>query len=220
MTHFRQIQRLFTHMAAIAAHETQIAGPMLHRLWTDPPKSRRNKNMNLPRRIRAAVMALNTAVGLKAIIGLGAAIGLTTAAPAMAQGAPPAGCQGTPSATWLNVVVEGVRNGNGLIAVTLYGDDSRKFLAKHGSIKVSRFDATAPTTHTCIFVPRPGVYAIAVYHDEDGSRKLNRSGLGLPTEGFGFSNNPSTVAGIPAFRSVRLDVSKAGLTTRIRLRYP
>ena len=120
----------------------------------------------------------------------------------------------------VEVVVEGVRNGDGLIAVTLYADDSRKFLAKKGSLKVSRFDAVAPVTRTCIFVPNPGVYAIAVYHDEDGSRKINRSGLGMPTEGFGFSNNPSTVAGIPAFRSVRLDVPKAGLTTRIRLRYP
>lgn len=164
--------------------------------------------MNLPRRIRAAVIAMT------AITGFGAA------APAIAQAGPPAGCQGTPSATWLNVVVEGLRSGDGLIAVTLYADDSRKFLAKKGSLKVSRFDAVAPTTRACIFVPQPGVYAIAVYHDEDSSRKVNRNAIGIPSEGFGFSNNPSTVAGIPAFRSVRLDVPKAGLTTRIRLRYP
>jgi uncharacterized protein (DUF2141 family) len=169
--------------------------------------------MNLPRRIRAAGIALASAVGLSSALGL-------AAAPAMAQGSAPAGCQGPPSATWLNVVVEGVRGSNGLVAVTLYADDSRKFLAKKGSIKVSRFNAVAPTTRTCIFVPQPGVYAIAVYHDEDGSRKINRNAIGMPSEGFGFSNNPSTVAGIPAFRSVRLDVPKAGLTTRIRLRYP
>jgi uncharacterized protein (DUF2141 family) len=186
----------------------QIAGQSRRRLWTNPTKSLRNKSMNLPRRIRAAVIATTAVMGLSA------------AAPAMGQAGPPAGCQGTPSATWLNVVVEGVRNGDGLIAVTLYADDSRKFLAKKGSLKVSRFDAVAPTTRTCIFVPQPGVYAIAVYHDEDGSRKINRSALGIPSEGFGFSNNPTTVAGIPAFRSVRLDVPKAGLTTRIRLRYP
>jgi uncharacterized protein (DUF2141 family) len=164
--------------------------------------------MNLPRRIRAAVIAI-------------AAFTSATAAPhAMAQASPPAGCLGNPSSTWLNVSVEGVRNGNGLMAVTLYGDDSRKFLAKKGSIKVNRFDAVAGTTRTCIFVPQPGVYAIAVYHDEDASRKINRNGLGIPSEGFGFSNNPSTIAGLPAFRSVRLNVPKAGLTTRIQMRYP
>lgn len=164
--------------------------------------------MNQPRRIRAAVIAL-------------AAVAGAIAAPqAMAESTPPAGCLGERSDTWLNVNVEGVRNGNGLITVTLYADDSRKFLAKKGSLDVLRFDATAGTTHACIFVPRPAVYAIAVYHDEDGSRKLNRNGLGIPTEAFGFSNNPSTIAGLPAFRAVRLNVSKPGLTTRIQLRYP
>jgi len=168
--------------------------------------------MTLPRRIRAAATA--------AVTAMVAVTGAIAAPHAMAQGTPPAGCLGDPSDTWLNVHIEGVRNGNGLIAVTLYGDDSRKFLAKKGSMKVSRFDANPGTTRACIFVPRPAVYAIAVYHDEDGSRKLNRNGLGIPTEAFGFSNNPSTVAGLPAFRSVRLNVPKAGLTTRIQLRYP
>ena len=97
------------------------------------------------------------------------------------------------------------------VGIVLWAYDSRS---------KARFDAAAPTTRTCIFVPRPGVYAIAVYHDEDGSRKINRNALGIPSEGFGFSNNPSTVAGLPAFRSVRLDVPKTGLTTRIRMRYP
>ena len=164
--------------------------------------------MNLQSRIRAAVIAITAAMGIAA------------GAPAMAQAGAPAGCQGTPSATWLNVVVEGVRNGDGLVAVTLYADDSRKFLAKKGSIKVSRFDAAAPTTRTCIFVPHPGVYAIAVYHDEDGSRKINRNAIGMPSEGFGFSNNPSTFFGLPAFAKVRLRVDKPVGETVIRLRYP
>jgi uncharacterized protein (DUF2141 family) len=127
---------------------------------------------------------------------------------------------GKPSDTWLNLRIEGLRNSKGLLNVALYPDDARQFLAKGGTIKNNRFDATAPVTRACIFVPKPGVYAIAVYHDEDSSRKLNRSGLGLPTEGFGFSNNPATVAGLPAFRSVRLNVPKTGLTTYIRMRYP
>jgi len=164
--------------------------------------------MTLPRRLRATALAL----------AAGAALALPAfTAPAAAA---PAGCLGTPSDTWLTVSVEGLRSGNGLLTVALYPDDSRQFLAKGGTIKNNRFDAQAPTTRACIFVPKPGVYAIAVYHDEDSSRKLNRSGLGLPTEGFGFSNNPATIAGLPAFRSVRLNVPKSGLTTHIKLRYP
>ena len=161
-----------------------------------------------PRRFRAAALAFGASVSLAAPFA-------TTPAAAA-----PAGCLGVPSDTWLNVSVEGLRNGNGLVTVAVYPDDSREFLAKGGSIKNNRFQASAPVTRACVFVPKPGVYAIAVYHDEDASRKLNRSGIGLPAEGYGFSNNPATVAGLPAFRSVRLNVPKSGLTTHIRMKYP
>lgn len=164
--------------------------------------------MPLPRRFRAAAAAFAV---------LAAASGGTAV---QAQSAAPAGCTGRPSETWLNVTVEGVRNGDGLVAVTLYADDSSKFLAKRGSLYVGRVDAQAGTTRACIFVPRPGVYGVAIYHDENASRNFDRTGIGLPAEGFGFSNNPATIAGLPSFRSVRLNVARAGLTTRIRMKYP
>ncbi|HUQ14237.1 MAG TPA: DUF2141 domain-containing protein [Novosphingobium sp.] len=161
-----------------------------------------------PRRLRAAAHALAAFVALAAPAAF---------APALAA---PAGCLGTPSETWLTVAIEGLRNARGLVNVAVYPDDSRQFLAKGGTIKNNRLPASAPVTRACVFVPAPGVYAIAVYHDEDANRKLNRSALGLPAEGFGFTNNPSTVAGLPAFRSVRLSVPKAGLTTHVRMKYP
>ena len=151
-------------------------------------------------------------------------LGLTMVGGAPVQAAPvataPAGCTGTPSQTWLNVVVDGVRSGKGLVAVTLYADDSSKFLARHGSLYVGRVNAQPGTTRACIFVPKPGIYALALYHDENASKGFDRTGLGLPAEGFGFSNNPATLAGLPSFKSVRLAVPKSGLTTRIHLRYP
>jgi uncharacterized protein (DUF2141 family) len=137
---------------------------------------------------------------------------------AQAQAAP-ADCQGQPSSTWLRVAVGGVRSGSGLVTLALYGDDSGRFLAHHGSLFNARVPAHAGTTVACLFVPRPGVYAIAVYHDENGNRKLDRTGFGLPAEGFGFSNNPSTIAGLPTFSSVRLQIPHANVATRISLRY-
>ncbi|MCZ8170617.1 MAG: DUF2141 domain-containing protein, partial [Brevundimonas sp.] len=122
--------------------------------------------MNLPRRVRAAALAL-----------VALSLGSASAVPLAAQpgATPPAGCTGPASATWLNVVVEGVRNGNGLIAITLYADIPSKFLVRKGSLYVGRVDATAGTTRGCIFVPKPGVYAVAIYHDEDGDQSLDRS---------------------------------------------
>jgi len=164
--------------------------------------------MTKPRRWYATVIAFAAAV-----------TALTGANTAVSAAAPK--CAGPVSDTWVNVTVDGVRNGNGLMAVTLYADEPRKFLAKKGSLYVGRVDATAPETRMCLYVPKPGVYALAVYHDEDSSTNIKRSGvLGIPEEGFGFSNNPPTIASIPSFRSVRLNIAKSGLSTRIHLKYP
>ena len=69
-------------------------------------------------------------------------------------------------------------------------------------------------------VPQPGVYVLALYHDENGNQKFDRTGIGLPADGYGFSHNPSTRAGLPSFRSVRLAVPSSGLATRVHMKYP
>lgn len=168
----------------------------------------------LPRRTVLRVAAALAASGLA-----GSALAASDAARTGPGQAPP-GCTGTPSNTWIDVAVEGVANSNGLIAITLYADNPRKFLVRHGSLYVGRVPAQAGTTVGCIFVPKPGVYALAIYHDENASQTFDRTALGLPAEAYGFSNNPSTLAGLPAFRSVRLAIPNSGLLTRIRLTYP
>jgi uncharacterized protein (DUF2141 family) len=43
---------------------------------------------------------------------------------------------------------------------------------------------------TCTFQDLPpGIYAITIYHDEDSNGEMNRSWLGMPKEGYAFSNN-------------------------------
>lgn len=130
------------------------------------------------------------------------------------------GCTGPESRYRLYVTVTGINAAQGLIAVTLYADDPHRFLAKRGSLYVGRVPASAPTTRMCIHVPKPGTYALAVYHDADSNRKINRSALGLPREGFGFSNNPPTFFSIPSFRKTRLAVPADGTETTVKLRYP
>ena len=137
------------------------------------------------------------------------------AAPAFAQN-----CTGQPSATRLVVTVSNVRAAQGLIAVTLYADDSSRFLARRGSLYVGRVPARAGVTRICIHVPAPGVYGLAVYHDANANRRFDRTAIGLPAEGYGFSNNAPTLFGLPRFRSVRLSVPRDGFATAVTLRYP
>jgi uncharacterized protein (DUF2141 family) len=153
---------------------------------------------------------------LGALIGAGLAA-LALAAPAIA--APP--CLGPQSDVWITITVDGVRNAQGQITTTIYADKPERFLVKNGSLYVVRTPTVAGATRFCVFLPQTGVYAIAVYHDEDMSGTINRGGvLGIPTEGFGFSNNPPTLASLPTFRSVRIAVPKTNLATKIHLTYP
>lgn len=179
--------------------------------------------MPLPRR--------SCATALSAAVLAPVALFCSAAAPAHASTTPPssgnanavpapAGCTGPASNTWIDVVVEGIRSSKGLVAITLYADNSKKFLVKHGSLYVGRVDAREGSTRGCIHVPKPGVYAIAIYHDENGNQGFDRSGFGLPVEAYGFANNPSTLAGLPTFKSVRISIPRSGLVTRVRLTYP
>lgn len=144
------------------------------------------------------------------------AAGLLGAASAQAQPA----CTGRASPYRLFVTVTNVRAAQGLIAVTLYADDSSRFLARRGSLYVGRVPATAPVTRACIHVPSPGTYGVVVYHDADANRSFNRNFVGLPAEGYGFSNDAPAIFGLPSFRSVRIAVPRDGFQISIRLRYP
>lgn len=130
------------------------------------------------------------------------------------------GCTGPMSETKLHVTITNVRSARGLIAVSLYADDSKKFLAKRGSLYVGRVPAQAGTTRMCIHLPSTGTYGLAIYHDENGDRKFNRSGIGLPAEGYAFSNNAPTIFGLPSFGRVRFNVPRSGVETAVKLKYP
>jgi uncharacterized protein (DUF2141 family) len=148
---------------------------------------------------------------------------LLSLGPAWGVAAPvpdPSACGGRPSAVRLYVNVQKVRSATGLIAVSLYSDDPRKFLAKRGALYVVRVPAKAPLTRVCIYVPAPGVYVLAVYHDADSDRHYDRTAIGLPNEAYGFSNNPPSFFGMPAFSSVRLRVPHTEVWTDVRLKYP
>ncbi|HEY3696576.1 DUF2141 domain-containing protein [Phenylobacterium sp.] len=128
-------------------------------------------------------------------------------------------CEGQPGAARLTVQVGGVRSAHGEVAVTLYPDEPQRFLAPKGKLLRVRTPAGAPVTTACFFLPGPGYYAVAVYHDENGDHDFNRTLLGLPTEGFGFSNDPSTKTGLPPFKAVRFQAGSGETGIRLKLRY-
>jgi uncharacterized protein (DUF2141 family) len=151
--------------------------------------------------------------GRTAVIAFVGALAL--AAPAFAND----GCEGVHAAgaSKLTVQVTGVRSAQGEVAITVYPDDRRRFLAKGGKVARIRVPA-AGMVHACLWLP-PTNYAVAIYHDADGDRDFKRTLVGLPAEGFGFSNNPETKIGLPPLSAVRFRLPTGEGTISIQMRY-
>ncbi len=64
----------------------------------------------------------------------------------------------------------------------------------------------------------PGQYALAVLHDENGNGKLD-TWVGIPREGFGFSENPKILFGPPRFNQVRFGIAGGFTRQTVRMQY-
>ncbi len=128
-------------------------------------------------------------------------------------------CVGTAAGARLRLEVTHVRGAEGKMVMTVYPDDARRFLAPKGKLARVRLPAQAPVTKGCFELPGPGRYAVAVYHDSNGNDRFDRTLVGMPAEGFGFSNDAPTVTGLPAFEAARFTVKAGETTIKIALRY-
>jgi uncharacterized protein (DUF2141 family) len=140
-------------------------------------------------------------------------VGLATAA--SAQSPAPLGDTGVRIA----VRVHGVRSTGGEVVAVLYGDNPDDFLRSGKRLERARVPATTGVVVLELVAPRPGRYAIAVYHDENGNRKFDRALTGLPTEGYGLSNNPRIWLRPPHLADAAFVVNARPTAVDIDLRY-
>jgi uncharacterized protein (DUF2141 family) len=128
-------------------------------------------------------------------------------------------CEGRPSNTKLIVQVSQLRSAQGEVAVTVYPSDPQRFLAPRGKLLRARVKAVAPTTQACFYLPGPDAYAVAIYHDANANRGFDRNGMGMPIEGFAFSNDAPTKFGVPSFDAARFTVKAGETVLRVKMRY-
>lgn len=124
------------------------------------------------------------------------------------------------TSTTIDVRVQGVRSDRGNIIFVLYGDNPDDFLVKGKKVLKQRIPAKRGTVTFCVIAPKAGVYAAAVYHDENGNGKFDRNRIGLPSEGGGFSNNPTQFLIAPSHEQVAFHVSNSQTRVEIQLKYP
>lgn len=104
------------------------------------------------------------------------------------------------------VKVTGLRSSNGYVHIALY--TIPKNYPKGDAMMTRIVPASKSGGVTAQFSGlAPGTYAFAVYHDENGDNNFNRGFLGIPLEGYAFSNNAKVFLGPPSFKeaAVKLD---------------
>jgi len=117
----------------------------------------------------------------------------------------------------LMVTVEQVRNSKGEIRFSIFnvpsqfpqGDelDSKDVPAQLGFVTV-QFNNLIP-----------GTYAIAIHHDENSDGEMNTNFIGLPKEGYGFSNNAKVNFSPPAFEAAAFTLDAGVKSIRLRVVY-
>ncbi|MFM1857333.1 MAG: hypothetical protein RLZ05_393 [Bacteroidota bacterium] len=118
----------------------------------------------------------------------------------------------------LQVEINGIKSSSGVLLVSLYnqanGFPDVPQLAYSKRVAKAQRDAVTLEWSSIA----PGTYAIAVLHDENGDGKMNTNLLGIPSEGFGFSNNKLGIAGPPSFQRASFEIKKADTKIVIKLR--
>ena len=98
----------------------------------------------------------------------------------------------------LTITVKGVRSADGAVFLAVY-DSDKSFMKVPQAKTTRRMNASKGDLKIVVQDLPAGKYAIASYHDENGNGKLDTNALGIPQEGYGFSNDARGMFGPPNF---------------------
>jgi len=118
----------------------------------------------------------------------------------------------------LVVQIDGLKNSDGQVCLSIFAGsqgfpDRGEHAVRSQCVRITDM----PLRVTFEDLPS-GIYAIAAFHDSDSSGQLRRNFLGIPTEEFGFSGNPTIRTGPPTFNAAAVLVVGATTDVQIQLR--
>lgn len=134
-------------------------------------------------------------------------------------------------ASELRVTITDVRSDSGELLIGLY-ETADGFLAAIANAETSGIMADrnrligvamrarhGPQQAVFARLP-PGRYAVIVVHDENDNGRLDANVLGVPTEGYGFSNDARGFLSAPSFEAAAITIGNADASIAISLTYP
>jgi uncharacterized protein (DUF2141 family) len=118
----------------------------------------------------------------------------------------------------LTVHLTELRNDNGRVAVALF-DSKKAFPDQDKALRGQVVRSKAGKAMVKFSNLRPGVYAVAVLHDENSNDRMDFNFVGMPLEGYGFTNDAAVWLGPPSFSAAAVRVPAAASKVTVRVRY-
>ncbi|HEY6036983.1 MAG TPA: DUF2141 domain-containing protein [Kofleriaceae bacterium] len=120
----------------------------------------------------------------------------------------------------LVVAVSALRSDQGTVRCYLYNDGT-DFPDSKDHVIAAAVALPAGRAATCKFdaVARDHDYAIVTLHDENNDNVFQKSLLGLPQEGYGFSNNAKPRFSAPSFDDCKFHFASGTLNLAIAMQY-
>jgi uncharacterized protein (DUF2141 family) len=102
----------------------------------------------------------------------------------------------------LTIEINELQNNDGQVLLEFSNEKGEKIMGFTKNIEEKK----------CVIVVnnlKPGKYAFKYFHDENKNENLDCNWLGIPTEGFGFSNNAKGTFGPPSFKNTIFELKQS-----------
>jgi len=120
----------------------------------------------------------------------------------------------------IHVTIQNIKDSTGTVACALFESSTgfpSEFLHSATNVMIIKIRKAQAR---CDFedIP-PGTYAMVVIHDSNMNGKLDANWAGVPTEGYGFSNNAKGLIGAPSFSAASFTYDGNTVDMTMSLRY-
>lgn len=103
----------------------------------------------------------------------------------------------------LTIEIKGIDNNKGKIYIAIY-NSKETFLKKAKGIVA---DIKDKKSFGIIEGLKEGTYAVSLFHDENGNKKMDTKIFGIPKEPYGFSNDATGFMGPPKFEDAKFTIN-------------
>lgn len=124
---------------------------------------------------------------------------------------------GTVKAGDIIVTIDGVSSTRGTMLLELE-DSEASWQNQAPPFALGKATPAGPSLTYTFRDVKPGTYALSVFQDENNNGKLDTNFLGIPKEGWGFSNNPHVMRKA-TFDEAKFSVEQKDVAITIHLRH-